>query len=349
MKIKLFLITIVLALVAQLSFSQDIHFSQVTMTPLQINPAMAGAEYDLRGIVNYRNQWRSVSAPYVTYAASYDMNFANKTKRKGFWAGGINAFSDKAGDSRMMTNQMNLVGAYHVYINENNTFGLGAQAGFFQRSLTADELSWGNQYSGQAYDPNRPTGETGTGTEIFFAPDFATGLTWCYKKGEHYASANDQKLINAGVSIHHINKPEYAYSEIDYDKLNFRLVGHVNAFVGIPNTNISLQPSLLYMMQGSSRQLLAGSNIVYKLKDESKYTGLVKGASMGFGAFYRNKDAMAITSFLQFANYLVGISYDVNTSYLKSQSYGRGGIEIALRYVLPNPFGGQQKSSSRFN
>ena len=38
--------------------AQDIHFSQTYFTPLELNPANAGAEFDLRAGLNYRTRWR---------------------------------------------------------------------------------------------------------------------------------------------------------------------------------------------------------------------------------------------------------------------------------------------------
>ena len=62
--------------------AQDIHFSQANMTPLLINPANAGSEYTIRGILNYRSQWGSVSSPFVSMMAAYDMNFKKGKKSK---------------------------------------------------------------------------------------------------------------------------------------------------------------------------------------------------------------------------------------------------------------------------
>ena len=53
-------------------YSQDPHFSQYYETPLQINPAMTGVNGDLRVLANYRDQWRSVSKPFTTYAFSIE-------------------------------------------------------------------------------------------------------------------------------------------------------------------------------------------------------------------------------------------------------------------------------------
>jgi len=55
------------------SFAQDIHFSQMEYSPLTLNPALAGANSPMQGIVNYRSQWNSVAVPYKTIAASFDM------------------------------------------------------------------------------------------------------------------------------------------------------------------------------------------------------------------------------------------------------------------------------------
>ena len=66
------------------AFGQDIHFSQFTMTPLNLNPAQAGAEYDMRVIVNYKNQWGTVAAPYSTANIAYDMKLGKNNHKKSF-------------------------------------------------------------------------------------------------------------------------------------------------------------------------------------------------------------------------------------------------------------------------
>ncbi|MBL7898554.1 MAG: type IX secretion system membrane protein PorP/SprF, partial [Crocinitomicaceae bacterium] len=63
-------------------FAQDIHFSQFDMAPLQQNPAMAGALYGVEANINYKDQWRTVGAPYKTFAFGYDMRLTKKRKTK---------------------------------------------------------------------------------------------------------------------------------------------------------------------------------------------------------------------------------------------------------------------------
>jgi type IX secretion system PorP/SprF family membrane protein len=347
-KITKLLLTAVTLVTVMPLFAQDIHFTQAYMAPLSVNPGLAGLEYDMRGIVNYRNQWRSVTAPFVTYAASYDMNFAKPNQKTGFWAAGVNLFGDKAGDSEMQTYQGSISGAYHLFLNDKNTLGIGTQVGFFQRSVNLNNLSWSNQYDGTNFDASRPSMEPVTaGSEIIFAPDFITGITWSYKKTDRYAINNEQLIMTGGISVQHLNAPSYAaYEQILEDRLHLRWVGHYNALIGLPNTAFSLQPMAIFMMQGPNQMLFLGTNVVYRVSESSGYSQKSNGATISFGGFYRYGDSFAFTTMLEFGQYAIGMSYDFNYSPLNIASNGNGAFEIALRYVSPSPFGG--KSSARF-
>ena len=341
-------VIILLTIVAKFGFAQDIHFSQAYMTPLELNPANAGTEYDIRAILNYRTQWNPVSLePFVTMMAGYDMNFNKSNTRTGYFAAGIFLFNDKAGDSKMTQNNGNLAVAYHVNLNSKNTLGLGVQGGYFQRSIDYSDLTWGSQYDGMQYDSQLSTGENSNGGLSIGAADFAGGLTWTYRKGERYMTGNDQFLLITGVSLQHINKPKTQLQAVVEDPLYYRWVGHVNGIIGVPNSKISVLPSAVYLRQGSLQQFMVGANFGYKFKESSKYTGNLKGGTFGIGAEYRMNDAFIITSFLEIANYTIGVSYDMNTSSLSDASNSFGAFEVALRYVSPSPFS-KGKSRSRF-
>ncbi|MFT7611553.1 MAG: type IX secretion system PorP/SprF family membrane protein [Parvicellaceae bacterium] len=328
-------------------YAQDIHFSQVGMTQLQLNPANAGSEFGLRGIVNYRSQWKSVSDPFVSMMASYDMNFKKSTSKTGYFAGGLFVFNDKAGSALMTQTQANLSVAYHVNLTDEQSLGLGVQGGYFQRTANIDQLTWGAQYDGYSYDPTLTSGENTALGYAFGVADFAAGITYTYRNGDRYMTSNDQKLIIAGFSMQHINQPKYAYQDLVDDPLKFRFVGHLNGMIGITNSSFSLQPSALYMRQGQLQEIMAGTNFIYKFKDASKYTGNLKGGSFGIGGHYRFGDAFVLSTLLEIGNYTFGFSYDLNTSSLNGASNGKGAFEFSLRYVAPNPFGGA-KSHARF-
>lgn len=101
---------------------------------------------------------------------------------------------------------------------------------------------------------------------------------------------------------------------------------------------MALAPGFFYYRQGAVQEIYAGGMIRYKLKQDSKYTGLQKGAAISVGGFIRARDALVATMLFEYSQYAIGLSYDVNTSLLRTASNGRGGFEISLRFVNPNPF-----------
>ena len=329
-------------------FAQDIHFSQFYFSPLTLNPALAGTNGDLQVQTNYKNQWRSVADAYKTFSVSFDMKFMQKKWKNGFMGVGLNIFNDKAGDAKMGISQANISLSSARLLNPNNIISGGIQGGFSQHSINYSALVWENQYDPNtlAYNPSLPSGEPSTGNKFSYA-DMSAGLQWNYGKGEMYISGNDQILANFGVAIFHINQPKYTYYGLAGEKLYQRMVAHGKLLYGIKNTPLSLVPSFIFFKQGPTQEINPGCMIRYTLKENSKYTNYVNGAAISGGAHYRFKDAAVVSVLLEIANWAIGVSYDINTSDLTSASNGRGGIEVALRYINPNPFFSANKA--RFN
>lgn len=326
------------------SQSQDIHFSQFWMAPLLQNPSLAGAVNDMQAVLNYKDQWRSVASPYKTVNISFDMRLSNTNAKKGFWAAGINVFNDKAGDAKMGTTQGNLSFAYHVKLNKKSTLGCGLMGGFGQRSINFSSLQWGSQYDGSSFNAALPNNESAGSSSITY-PEIGAGAVWAYKKGEAYITGNDQINANAGIAVFHANQPEYSFYGTG-ENLKMKIVAHANALYGIKNTNFSIVPGLFMAIQGSSKEILMGTMFRYTLKEASKITGYLKGSALSFGLHYRNKDALVMSGMLEMGQYAFGVSYDINVSGLKTVSNGKGGFEISLRFISPNPFTG--KSNARF-
>jgi hypothetical protein len=91
----------------------------------------------------------------------------------------------------------------------------------------------------------------------------------------------------------------------------------------------SIQPSLNLQIQGVYRSLIIGSNIKYNLSNTH-----LKYLAVYFGSWLRNKDAVIFNLGIDYQNWFLGISYDVNISTLTTASNYRGGSEIAIRYII---------------
>ncbi|MBI3501930.1 MAG: PorP/SprF family type IX secretion system membrane protein [Bacteroidetes bacterium] len=337
---KYFIAGIFFLSAAVFSFGQDVHFSQYNLTPLVINPAQAGAYKNFEAIINYKNQWTSISPnAYKTMMVEADGRFKQKQWKTKWLAGGINFYTDKAGDGNMKTNSVSGSFGYHTQLNDQNTLGGCLMAGFTGRSIDYTKLQWDEQYQNGSYSSSNPSGETVNQTSNKFGyPDFGMGILYQYNKGQMYSTANDMFIIHSGLSLFHLNKPKYSFYGNTDEKLYVKVIGHVDAIIGIKNTNFAVVPGFLYMGQGPSHEVLPGCYFRYMLREESKFTGYVKGASIMVGTHLRVKDAFIPSVQLEVAEYTLGISYDMNVSGLKTATSGKGGFEISLRYGNPNPF-----------
>jgi type IX secretion system PorP/SprF family membrane protein len=326
------------------AFAQDIHFSQFYNSPLTQNPAFAGALYDQEAQINYKEQWKSIGSPYKTIAASYDLSFQKQKKSKSFFAAGINFYSDKAGDSKMGTTQVNLTGAAHVYINRFNKLGGGLQIGFAQRSVNYSALQFGNQYDGSEYNAALSSRET-IGSSAISYPDVAAGVVWTYDNttGLRRVVANNEFKTNVGLAVYHISRPKYSFTG-GSDQLDVKFVLHGNTLISIPYSILAFVPGLSIYKQGTSTEIYAGSLIRFKLNQKSKYSRAVVSSTFAIGAYYRAKDAAVVAMQIEFSNCTIGMSYDINTSPLNTATVYRGGFEMSLRYVLANPFMAQSRS-----
>jgi type IX secretion system PorP/SprF family membrane protein len=212
--IKKLLLPLPLFFLPLFSTAQDVHFSQMTETPLLLNPAEAALGHDIQAILNYKDQWRSISSTsaYKTFNVAAD--FALLKKQSGNRIGlGVNVFSDKAGDAAMSTTTGNLHLSGVLAANDNNLFSVGIYGGFGQRSLLYNQLYWDNQYDGMQYNSALPSGEPQTFSNHTYV-DMGAGVAWFYGKGHSTLSSHDAKTFNIGFSVQHINQPAYSLQEI---------------------------------------------------------------------------------------------------------------------------------------
>lgn len=335
---KYFLIpSVFCSLFALSAFGQDIHFSQFNLTPLLVNPAHTGAYKSLDVIASYKSQWSSISPnAYKTAMLAFDQRFMQKKWRTSWLAAGGTLFNDKAGDGNMKTIQGNISLAYHTQLSDKHTLGGALLAGFAQKSIDFSRLTWDEQYSNGVFDPNAQSNEPGGATKISY-PDFGLGILYQYNKGQLYSTANDMIIVHAGLAITHLNRPNSSYYNAN-EKLYMKITGHADAIIGVKGTNFAFVPGVLYMSQGPATEILPGCFFRYMLREESKFTGYIKGASIMLGTHMRIKDAFIPAIQIEMAEYTLGLSYDLNISGLKSATSGKGGFEISLRYSNPNPF-----------
>lgn len=291
----------------------------------------------------------STNAPaFRTSLVSFDMSLLKKKWKNAYLGTGLMVYSDKAGDVQLGTTQANLSVASIVYVGDNQLLSAGLQGGFAQRSLKTEKMQWGSQY-----DANSGQFVGGDAGEKTMPPysfgDFSAGLSWSYGAEESSLFSNNALKANLGIAIFHVNKPKQQFNTYqDLDRMYSKISAHGGMNIGIGKTNFSAQPSFFYWKQGPQQQINVGAFVRYQLKAESKYTGMFKETAVSLGGYLRTKDAFIPSVSFEYANFAIGLTYDVTVSDLKTVSEKKGGFEVSLKYINPNPFRGGETKSVRF-
>lgn len=302
--------------------AQDPNFSQFFASPLTLNPAMTG-KFDgtVRVAGNYRNQWPTINKAYTTYTVSVDAGILkNRIPEIDQFGVGVMAFSDKSGNGTLQNNYIALSTAYHKGLDENayHQLGAGFQATYVNKRLDVGALKF--------EDMLRSDGFTGVTSESFNGTRLSVSYLDVNAGVFYNGTTNGYNNIYFGASMYHINSPKETFLEGEYYLApRLTLQGGGRLPVG--------QYNAVHFSANHSRQANATNTVIggaYALNvnaDETNPTNLY------FGTWYRFGDAIIPYIGLEFGEFHLGATYDVNTSSLKPASNMRGGAEFSLIYI----------------
>ena len=324
-KLNKLLYLFILLSVAGISQAQDIHFSQFNQAPLALNPALTGNyACDWRAGLNYRNQWKSVTTPYKTYSAYFDMPIVKGIAGTDRLAAGLLLFNDVSGDANYSQLSALASLAYHKSLGSgNHTLSGGLQVGILQKSIDWEKLQWASQFDGNDFNSSLPSYENNSANN-FTNLDLNFGIVY---KGKF----NDNFTLELGGAGNHLVPPHESFEGNTDNTLSTRITAHARAIATL-NTNWGLIPSVLYMTQAGAQEIVAGTDIGYFINNANF------PATIFLSGYYRVQDAVIAGVGIDYKNFRFGVTYDINTSSLKDASGGKGGLELSLNYtgcILP--------------
>jgi type IX secretion system PorP/SprF family membrane protein len=307
-----------LLILAHTVSAQDIHWSQFNDNPVFQNPGNAGQfNGDIRFVGNYRDQWRSVTVPFQTLNFSVDSKPLNR-RDIGY---ALMVFHDVVGDGNFRTIEIQGNVSKVIKLTSDSTHSIrpGVNIGMNHRQVNFDKFYFDNQFNGVQFFPSLPTGEA-----LF--SDSRTNLS--VGLGTIYQYYDNERLnFTGGIGVFNVNRPNQGfYGDVVRRDVRFTLFGK-----GIYELNYDwdLVPGIQVSVQGKYRELMVGSSVKYTLVNRMGDYKALYG-----GLFYRNRDAAFLSLGMDYQAWFVGVSYDINFSTLVPASRARGGLEIAVRYIM---------------
>ncbi|MFN0030569.1 MAG: type IX secretion system membrane protein PorP/SprF [Flavobacteriales bacterium] len=289
--------------------AQDPEFTQFYANPLYLNPAFAGAARCPRLVMNYRNQWPSLTGTFVTTSASYDQHV--ETIQGGL---GVIVMNDRAAQGTLNTTTLSGIYSYQQPISRKFSIKAGLQATYLQKSLDWNKLTFGDMI-----DPRKgfiyTTQDIPRGGKVN-AVDFSAGLL------------GYSDVVYGGVAVHHLNEPNESLI-VGTSRLPMKYTVHAGAVIPIEKKkrdgDAKLSPNVLYRRQGEFQQLNLG---LYVNKGP-----LVAGLwfrGLLFGEKYR--DSFIATIGIQTDVVRFGYSYDVTISELTPSTGGSHEVSLGINF-----------------
>ena len=322
MKLPIFFTACLMVAIIHPSAAQtDPHFTQNYTYPMYINPAMTGGsdgEYRVSAV--YRSQWGSIGNPYRTTGVSFD------TRTNKNIALGLNVMNQSAGDGGFnYFNTYASVAYTGVKFGKDNNHRIvfAMQAGIINRHVDQSKFKWGEQWNPiTGYNSSNATTES-------FATTSATTLD--IGAGALYYDASPDKKANifGGLSFFHLNRPSdpiISSQSVALNTMPLRYTVHGGVSINLSDA-ATVVPHFLYMQQGNARETMLG---VYVQRNVNEETDIM------FGGYYRHKDAVAPFIGVDYKSFLIGLSYDVNTSKLGAMTRNVNSFELSFSYVKRN-------------
>lgn len=316
--------------------AQDIHFSQFANSPLNLNPGLTGVfGGDLRAVANYRNQWRTVPVPYLTFSGSVENKFYyRRDSFDRYLTGGFLFSYDRQGSLDLRSVRLGIPISWTIPLtrDRNNFLTLAIAPLVGQRSFGVKNARVDAQWDGAQFQPGMSLNEPyllNNNSITYF--DLSAGANY------RIQASNARTRFDFGVGWQHINRPEHDFWSGDLNRPgNLRLASRYSFYgVGLYELNprIDLVGQALYQRQGGYQELVygAGARVLFNL-DKPYHEWGIQG---GFDFRHRYRDAIIPHVEFIWRTWVLGVTYDMNAwKDVRYLTNWRGGLELAISYRL---------------
>ncbi|MEO5572773.1 MAG: PorP/SprF family type IX secretion system membrane protein [Bacteroidia bacterium] len=282
--------------------AQDPFFSQYNSNAIYLNPAFAGSFENGIFTAAYRSQWPGFRNSYQTLNFSFNKYYS---KVKGGL--GINYFYDSAGDGTINTQNVQIMYAPNIQLNNSIVIKPAVSLGYAYKTLDWRRLTFGDNIDPR-YGFTYPAFTNPPLEHVSFF-DISSGIL-IYNN-----------FFSAGAAFNHINEPDQSFIKEGTSPLPIRYTihGSLNFSIHAKDTIIRIEPSVVYSKQGNTDFNKIGFALKYKCFLSGIY----------FQENYTNTSLM-----IGFEKNQIRVSYGFDFGYLNDGAVTSH--EFFISYSLPN-------------
>jgi len=201
-------------------------------------------------------------------------------------------------------------------LGSSSLLSAGFNVGWANKRIDQSKLKFPDQFDGKFFDGNLGTAVALTNNNISYF-DMQAGINYAYFPQENI-------YINAGYSIHHINRPTETFFDqaLDSNSIPMRHIAFLNASLKV-NDRVILNPNAYYSYQAKASSFMLGLTANYNLSGAGEKQLIA-------GVYYRYNDAAIAVLGFELNNIRFTFSYDATTSGLSNFNNARGAQEFNL-------------------
>jgi type IX secretion system PorP/SprF family membrane protein len=311
-------LSIVLIAASFISFSQGLHFSQYNNSPMLLNPANTGLlqDNDWRAGLNYRTQWATVPVPYNTFSAFADFGLMRNQWETSWLGAGVAVWRDVAGNGNLALTKVQTNLAFHLLTNDNSSVSAGLGAGYNQRSVDFNKLTYDVQWDEFSFNKSLSNNETNATQKSTFM-DLSAGVNFAYYNNNNF-------YMKMSVGAKNLNQPTESFYGSS-NKLGLRPLFNLDITYKASD-NFMINPSIYYTRQKKASELVGGAMFNINVGENS----VAGNNEFLVGAYYRNNDALIFAAGYQFRHHRFTFSYDHTVSDMSEGNKGIGAFELSL-------------------
>jgi type IX secretion system PorP/SprF family membrane protein len=208
--------------------------------------------------------------------------------------------------------------------------GVGIGMIYGHRRIDINKLNFQEQFIGNGFDINLPTGETALSN---MKPYLSTSA------GLLYTYINETTNFDLGVSAFHFNKPKQTFLNDDKQYLATRYVIHANVEAFLTD-QVILNTNGIYQYQSGASYFSVGGALGYFMPNNER------DVIINAGLWYWSNNAVIPYIGFTYGNFEVGLTYDITISKLNEASKRIQTFELCLIVrgnskpdgVIPSPW-----------
>ena len=208
--------------------------------------------------------------------------------------------------------------SYNIKLTEDDygnrqRLGVGFGATYGHTAVDYSKLNFQQQFTGQGFDTNLPTGETALLNSKAYISASA---------GLLYTFTTEKSNLDIGVAAFHLNKPKQTFLSDPNQFIPVREVVHAN-YERFLDERTVLSANGIYQFQNQAKYFSIGSSLGYYV-DEDRET-MVNG-----GLWYWSNNAIIPYIGLTYRDFQMGVSYDMTVSKLSQATRKPNTWEMSL-------------------